>query len=221
MSVFFIPALFISQNVGINTAEPSRKLDVNGNLKVSSIPVKTGNVDYSRILHSDKTSGKIDYILISDIFKAPNNNSDVQRKIYLADTPVTANECTCSDLTFRINNNNTAEFKLNSNTIFTTNNNATQFVMGYGIKRWSNNSPEYTYQNGSTTFTSTNYNTYQTLDATLFPSSTDNTIRIYTIVPPNQKTLYRVTLTKNTNNDSGTNKYLYGIICERFSMQSL
>lgn len=82
-------------------------------------------------------------------------------------------------MTFRINNNNNPEFKFNSTTVFITNNNITSFDLGYGIKRWTD--AAYTYNNRTVTLNTTNYSTYQILDATAFPASNNtagNTVRI-------------------------------------------
>lgn len=207
-------------NVGIDTNAPTRKLDVNGNMRVTTGATVTNNSSYDRIVTANNSTGDIDYITLPAIFQTATNNVEVRRSVYLATGAVTANECNCGDMTFRINNNNTPEFKLNSTTIFATNGNITTFDLGFGIKRWSNNA--YSYANRTVTFTTTNYATYQTLDATVFPTTNDaagNTVRIYTIIPPKQNQLYRLTLSRTNNNNTTT--YAYSLICERFYMQTL
>ena len=207
-------------NVGIDTNAPTRKLDVNGNMRVTTGATVTNNSSYDRIVTANNSKGDIDYITLPAIFQTATNNVEVRRSVYLATGAVTANECNCGDMTFRINNNNTPEFKLNSTTIFATNGNITTFDLGFGIKRWSNNA--YSYANRTVTFTTTNYATYQTLDATVFPTTNDaagNTVRIYTIIPPKQNQLYRLTLSRTNNNNTTT--YAYSLICERFYMQTL
>ena len=166
-------------NVGIDTNAPTRKLDVNGNMRVTTGATVTNNSSYDRIVTANNSTGDIDYITLPAIFQTATNNVEVRRSVYLATGAVTANECSCGDMTFRINNNNTPEFKLNSTTIFATNGNITTIDLGFGIKRWSNNA--YSYANRTVTFTTTNYATYQTLDATVFPTTNDaagNTVRI-------------------------------------------
>ncbi|WDF46008.1 hypothetical protein PQ459_13985 [Chryseobacterium sp. KACC 21268] len=218
----FISGLFIAQNtnVGIDTNSPTRKLDVNGNLRVTNTTSVTNNPSYDRIVTANNSTGDIDYISIPSIFQTNTNNVEVRRFVYLAQTPVTANECSCGDMTFRINNNNNPEFKFNSTTVFITNNNITSFDLGYGIKRWTD--AAYTYNNRTVTLNTTNYSTYQILDATAFPASNNtagNTVRIYTIIPPKQNHLYRITLSRTNNNSTVT--YAYALICERFYMQTL
>ncbi|MFC4687769.1 hypothetical protein ACFO4P_12565 [Epilithonimonas pallida] len=227
MKKYFFATILISglaysqnTNVGIDTNAPTRKLDVNGDLRVTTGAIVTNNSAYDRIVTTNNSTGDVDYITIPAIFQTSTNNVEVKRSVYLATGAVTANECNCGDITFRINNNNTPEFKLNSTTIFATNNNITTFDLGYGIKRWSNNA--YSYANRTVTFTTANYATYQTLDATAFPTTNDaagNTVRIYTIIPPKQNHLYRLTLSRTNNNNTTT--YAYALVCERFYMQTL
>lgn len=209
-----------SQYIGIDTPSPTRQLDVNGDLRVTTTTSVTGSSSYDRVLAANNTTGDIDYITVSGINQSATNSMEVKRSIYNATTPVTANECNCGDMTFRINNSsNLAEFKLNSTTIFSTNSNITTFNQGYGIKRWTDTG--YSYENRTITFTTANYSTYQTLDTTVFPTTNNaagNTVRIYVIVPPKQNHLYRMTLSRTHNN--GTT-YTYGLVCERFYMQSL
>lgn len=212
--------LFSAQNVGIGTDTPTRKLDVNGDLRIRSANVVTGNTNYNRIIAADKNTGNVDYVTVSSIPQDETNNVEVKRSIYLATTPITANECNCGDMTFRLNNNGTPEFKLNSTTIFLTNNNITTFDLGYGIKRWSGSS--YNYKNRFVTFTTSNYSTYQVLDDVAISTavtSEGNTVRVYTIIPPKQNNLYKVTVSRTNNNNTST--FAYGVICERFYMQSL
>lgn len=213
--------LFYSQNVGIDTSTPIRTLDINGDLKIKTTNLVTGNTNYTKIVSANKNTGEVDYLGVSSINTLDDkNNADVKRSLYLAAAPVTANECQCGDFTFRLNNTGFAEFRLNSNTVFLTNNNISNFKLGYGVKRWTGNS--YNYVNRSVDFTSSDYLTYRSLDDLSFPTTDDasgNTIRIYTIVPPKQNKLYKVTILRNKN--SNNNVYLYGIVCERFFMQSI
>lgn len=215
-----ISGLFYAQNVGVGTDSPTRKLDVNGDLRIRSAASVTGDNNYNRIITANKDTGDIDYITVSSIPQDEKNNVEVKRIIYLATAPVTANECNCGDMTFRLNNNGTPEFKLNSTTIFLTNSNITTFDLGYGIKRWTN--ATYNYSNRSVNFTTDNYSTYHTLDNVAIPTvftAAGNTVRIYTIVPPKQNNLYKITVSRTNNNNTST--FAYGVVCERFYMQSL
>ena len=213
--------LFYSQNVGIDTSIPIRTLDINGDLKIKTTNLVTGNTNYTKIVSANKNTEEVDYLGIFSVNALDDkNNVDVKRSLYLAAAPVTANECQCGDFTFRLNTSGFPEFRLNSNTVFLTNNNISSFKLGYGVKRWTGNS--YNYVNRSVDFTSSDYLTYHSLDDLSFPTTDDasgNTIRIYTIVPPKQNKLYKVTILRNKN--SNNNVYLYGIVCERFFMQSI
>lgn len=224
--ILLAPYWFYSQNtnVGINTSTPTRKLDINGNLRITTAtdvtPVSENAATHKRVLVAESTTGDIDYITIPAIAKSGDDNVEVRRIIYNSTTPVTANTCNCGDITFRINNtNNLAEFNLNSTTVFTSNS-VTSFDLNYGIKRWTDAS--YSYENrGAVTLNTANYTTYQSLDTTVFPTSNNaagNTIRIYTFSLPKQNHLYRITLSRIHN--SGTN-YTYGLVCEKFYMTNL
>ncbi|ANF52885.1 hypothetical protein A0O34_21215 [Chryseobacterium glaciei] len=204
------------QRVGIDTDTPTRKLDINGNLRVSSTNTVTDNAAYDRIVTGNNVTGDIDFINVSAISQTETNNVEVKRSVYNALVPDETKECNCGDISFRINNLNVAEIKLNSPTIFVTNGNITSFNVGYGIKRWINST--YNFINRTITFTNSNYLTYQTLDPTAFTSGANYTVRIYTIVPPKQNNLYRLTLSRVSNTNIN---YTYGLICEKFYIQTL
>lgn len=210
MSIY---AISQNQNVGINTENPTRKLDVNGNLRLATLPDVTNDSNFPKIMAVNKDNGNVDHITASSFMQSDVNNVEVKRSIYLAPTPDDTKECSCGDMTFRINNSNIAEFKLNSNAIFNSIN-STAFELDYGIKRWT--STYYNYFNDTVNFTLANYSTYQTLDPELFNSN--NTVRIYTIILPKQNNLYRLTLTRLANTDSN---HTFSLICEKFYIQTL
>ncbi|KFC19656.1 hypothetical protein [Chryseobacterium sp. FH1] len=202
-----------TQNVGINTDNPERKLHVNGDLRVTSLPDVTGDNAYPKILSVNKNNGDVDHISTSAFMQSDVNNVEVKRNVYISTTPDNAKECSCGDMTFRINSNNTAEFKLNSTATFTTNN-ITEFELDYGIKRWT--STYYNYFNDTVTFTADNYAQYHILDPDGFDSN--DTVRIYTLILPRQNNLYRLTLSRLAN--SAVN-HTFSLICEKFYIQSL
>ncbi|MBP2615020.1 hypothetical protein [Chryseobacterium jejuense] len=204
------------QKFGIDTNMPTRKLDINGDLRVTSTNDVTNNASYDRIVTGSNATGNIDYINISAIAQSETNNVEVKRLVYNSPLPDETKECSCGDITFRINNLDTAEIKLNSLTTFVTNGNITNFNLGYGIKRWINDS--YNFVNRTIAFTDLNYSTYQSLDPAIFTTGPNYTIRIYTIVPPKQNNLYRLTLSRISN--TSTN-FTYGLICEKFYIQTL
>lgn len=208
-----ISAMSQGQNVGINTENPTRKLEVNGDFRVTTLPDVTGNANYSKIISTDKNNGNVDNLTASSFMQSEVNQVEVKRSIYLASAPDDAKECSCGDITFRINSSDMAEMKLNSDKIFTSLN-TTAFELDYGIKRWT--STYYNYFNDTTYFTNLNYSTYQSLDPELFNSN--NTVRIYTIILPKQNNLYRLTLSRLANTSS---IHTFGLICEKFYIQTL
>lgn len=204
------------QKFGIDTNIPTRKLDINGDVRISTTNDVTNNASYDRIVTGHNATGNIDYINISAIAQSETNNVEVKRVVYNSSLPDESKECSCGDITFRINNLDTAEIKLNSLTTFVTNGNISNFNLGYGIKRWINNS--YNFVNRTIAFTDLNYSTYQSLDPAIFTTGPNYTVRIYTIVPPKQNNLYRLTLSRISN--TSTN-FTYGLICEKFYIQIL
>lgn len=206
---------FHAQKVGINTQDPKRNLDINGNLKVSTLTNKTGDELYRNIVTGNTDTGDVDYISFPSINQNEIKNVEISRSIYLGTTPNNTKECSCGDINFYLDTNLTAYFKLKSNKVFTSNNGASAISLAYGSKRWTASGYQYS-DIYNKTFTSTNYNTYQPLDNVTF--STNNTTRIYTIVLPNQNNMYRLTASV-LSNTSIIN--IYSLICEKFYTQSI
>lgn len=202
-----------TQNVGIDTTEPARKVDVNGNLRITSTNNVTNSTAYDRIAVANNTTGDVDYISLSAITQTSTSNLEVKRTIYNATLPDQTKECNCGDITFRISNSNIAQFKFNSQTLFVTNN-ATSIQIGYGVKRWTGST--YNFVNRVTDFTNLNFANYQSLDLTAFPTDATNTVRVYTILPPKQNNLYRLTLSRVNNTPTN---FTYSLICEKFYIE--
>lgn len=208
----------LKAQVGINTSEPTRSLDVNGNLKVVELSNKTGVTDYRKIAVANASNGNVDYMTFPSINQNETKNVEVTRTIYLGSNPDNNKTCSCGEITFYLNSNRKAYFKLNSDKVFKTNSNASSIILAYGVKRWDSQS--YNYQDISNKiFTTGNFGTYQTLDSS--DLSANNSIRIYTIVLPNQNNLYRITLSSLLNSNSLTNPNIYSLICEKFYTQTL
>ncbi len=205
--------MYQSQNVGINTENPTRKLDVNGDVRVTALPNVSGNANYPMILSADRNNGNVDDVTAESFMQSDVNNVEVKRSIYNAAAADDNRECSCGNMTFRINSSNLAEIKLNSDNIFMSLN-TTAFELDYGIKRWT--STYYNYFNDTVNFTTSNYSTYQMLDPEYFNSN--NTIRIYTIILPKQNNLYRLTLSKLVNTPTNNT---FSLICEKFYIQNL
>lgn len=75
-SLAFFSIYQISAQVGINTLTPTRKLDVNGNVRIEALTNKSENLSYDRVLVIDDT-GNIDYTTKESLTPASNpNNSD-------------------------------------------------------------------------------------------------------------------------------------------------
>lgn len=224
MRLSLISAIFIATistldaQVGINTTDPKRILDINGNLKIVKTDNKTTQIPYRNILVADENNGNVDYISFPSINQNETKNVEIIRSIYLGTTPDNSKVCSCGEITFYLNSNKKAYFKLNSTKVFTTNNNANSITLAFGAKRWEGQG--YTYRDiTEKTFLTTNYSDYQSMDATDFTA--DNTISVYTIVLPKQSNLYRLTVSTLKNSNSTTNTNIYSLICEKFYTQSL
>lgn len=71
-------------NVGINTTNPSRTLDINGNLKISKLTDVSEDGGYSKILTADGI-GNVDYIVRADLLPAKDiytSNKEVINNLY-------------------------------------------------------------------------------------------------------------------------------------------
>ncbi|WP_300675396.1 hypothetical protein [Soonwooa sp.] len=211
--------LSLAQNVGINTNTPQRRLDINGNLKVTRLADKSKDMNSGFLLAADRNTGNVDFIDINALQQTSRNNMEVGRSIYNAAAPDINKECSCGEIVLRFNGTN-AEFKLKSEEVFTSNNNASDFKISYGIKRFTGSA--YTYENKTdVSFTRNNpaltshYDKFRAIDDTSF--SADNSIRIYTLVLPKQANLYRITLSRFNN--TATQK-TYSLICEKFYLQN-
>lgn len=209
-----------AQRVGINTENPSRTLEVNGNVRVTDLKTKTNVAGFENLLSANKNNGNVDYIEMPSLLQSDKNNMEVSRVLYNATAPDINKVCGCGDMSIRFNGAS-AEFRLDNDNVFKSNKAITSFNLSYGIKRFTDDT--YSYANKTNvTFSNTNataadyYTKYRKLDDTTF--STSNTIRIYTIVLPKQGNLYRLTLTRLLNASGITN---YGIICEKFYVQEI
>lgn len=208
-------------NVGVSTTEPTRTLDVNGNVRLTNTTEKTENAAFEQLVAAD-SNGNVDIITFPAVAQSDLVNLEVKKNIYLGTKTENTKECSCGSITFRFNGNK-AEFKLNDPEVFTVNS-FTNFNLSYGIKRFINNNqpdtgngPGYSYDNKTVSITNSNYGTWKTLDDTVF-ATTPNNIRTYTIVLPKLPNLYRLTFSI-FNNTSSQN--IYGLVCEKFYTENI
>ena len=217
-AIFIASMCSIQAQVGINTTDPKRMLDVNGNLKIVNLSDKKPEVSYRKILAADENNGNVDYISFPSINQNETKNVEITRSIYLGIAPDNTKVCSCGEISFYLNSDRNAYFKLNSTKVFTSNENATSVTLAYGSKRWETQA--YTYKDIiGKTFSNTNFGTYQIMDSTGF--TLDNTTSIYTIVLPKQNNMYRLTISALKNSNNATNTNIYSLICEKFYTQSL
>ncbi len=211
VTLFFIGGNSINAQVGIATEEPTRMLDVNGNLRVSGVNDQTNNVVYDELLAAN-SDNNIDKVSKPSIIDDGTKQVEIVKNIYNATTSDNTKITDCGKLMFRLNGS-AIEMRLKD--AITGN-----LVMTYGGKRWgqtdASTSTGYTYNNLSLTFTSANWNSYQNLD-------TNFTLRVgaylnYHFIIPNDGDLYRLTVSQLKNDATKSN---YSLICERFYKTTL
>ena len=210
-----ISITIFGQNVGINTADPKRNLEINGNLKIRNLEDKSNNSDFTHLLVID-SQGNVDKIQIPALEQNEINNVEVTRTIYLQNEADVNKECSCGDITIRLNGS-TPQIKLNSTTPFTSQN-ISSFSTGFGVKSWSGTSYNYYDRTGASdgfNFSINDYSTFKNIDKTT-AFENNNTIKIYTILLPGQNNLYRVTISR-LQNTSNTN--IFSLLCEKFYTQ--
>lgn len=205
-SLFMIGLCSSKAQVGIGTEEPTRMLDINGNLRVSTLSNKTNNVNFEELLAAN-ADYNIDKVSKPSIIDDGTRQVEIVKNIYNATAPNNTRITDCGKLMFRINASK-IEMKLKESI-------SSNLVMNYGGKRWGqisasiNNS--YSYRNLSVTFTSSDWNTYKDIDPTF--TLREGAYLNYHFIIPGDGDLYRLTVSQLKNNATNSN---YSLICERF-----
>jgi len=192
--------------VGIGTNEPTRMLDVEGNLKVTTLNDETNDVNFEELLAAN-AENNIDKVSKPSIIDDGTKQVEIVKNIYNATAVDNTKVTDCGKLMFRLNNNK-VEMRLKDE--ITSN-----LTMTYGGKRWgqisSDKNNEYSYRNLSVTYTVNDWNTYKDIDKsfTLRQGSYLN----YHFIIPGDGDLYRLTVSQLKNDETKSN---YSLICERF-----
>lgn len=214
--VFFM-SMMLSANiyaqVGINTDEPTRMLDVDGNLKVRSLGDKSSNTTtYNRVLVTDNL-GNIDAINLTDL-KNQINEEIVENKLiyYTGTAPISSEKLTCGRFQFSFRPSTTPGKNLDIMVNLVDNPN--QEVTAYYtiFRKWGNYNLKYYKANGKT-FTTSNYTTPQLLCPQLDKNSTGEVYLSY----PGEANYYRVYFLGRENHRVGQTVHnSYTITCEKF-----
>ena len=186
----------VQAQVGIGTQDPTRTLDVNGNVRVTTYLDKSNDYDYPNIVASN-SDGNLDFIRKQSIPQNPNMQVEVGRVIYITapSTYITDYKwAKCGDIRVRLSYNQFMEIQGISNL---SNNSAL-----LGIERWNSN--------GTYGYEGTNASIFSSLGGNFTPPAASNVINA---VHPVTGDLYRMTFSV-TKNSATTNNY--SAICERF-----
>jgi len=208
---------FIKAQVGIGTEEPTRTLDVNGNLRVTRTVDKTNSVDYGFLLAADTNSNNIDKISIPAIIDDGMRQVEIVKNIYNSTTADVSKITSCGKLEFRLNPVNTStsttEVRFRENVFLDYT--LTTLSLKFGGKRWGRTSEtilaDYSYRNLTITFNPSNWNTFQNIDTTFLLRQ--GAYLNYHFIIPQDGDLYRLTVSRLKNNATLDN---FSLICERF-----
>ena len=202
--------------VGINTDKPTRKLDVNGNLKITTLTDKTSDPKYTDVLITD-ANGNVDKVPISLIKNQISQSAiEVKRLFYTSQTPDADNRLSCGRFKFSFRPGGTDPNYPNKNLdimVSLVDEPATPITVFYLLfRKWGDNDLKYYKSNGKD-FNASNYTTPQLL----CPQLDINSFGEFYITYPGEENFYRVNFLGRPNYVSGGNTYnSYTITCEKF-----
>ncbi|MGV1003123.1 hypothetical protein ACTS9U_17335 [Empedobacter falsenii] len=210
--VLFLMGINLYSQVGINTNNPERALDVNGNLKVRELNNKTSDSNYNRILITDN-EGNIETVDRSSLKNSiAEDIIEIKRLFYNSTDPIDNNKLTCGQFQFSFRDSPTEGKNLDIMLNLATDPNKSITTYFTLFRKWGDGDLKYYKSNGKT-FTSTNYTTPQLLCPQLDINSTGE----FYISYPNEKNFYRVLFLARPNyEEEGVLKNSYTITCEKF-----
>ena len=220
-----IPSVMFAQ-LGIGTTNPTRMVDVEGDLRVTNLQDVSSKSDYSELVTANK-NGNVDKITFLALDQNDNVDVEVTKTNYLSNT---ANENIaggCGILGFRLKNNNgnaDFELRLKDDKIF-SDLNAENFTINFGGKYFGENK-SYSNINYSLKFELDKVTKIeeqkQHLQFRNVKSNIPlNEINVFTILLPKQYNLYRITISRLTNSSSNTLNTLNVMVCEKFYIKQV
>lgn len=201
-TLLLLSTSFLNAQVGINTEVPTRMLDLNGDLRVTVLADKTNTTDYTEIL-SANSNNDVDKISKPAIIEDATKQIEIVKSIYNATASDNTRIAECGKLSFRINAS-----KIEMKLLYQP---TTPITLTYGGKRWGQTTNNYTYNNLSTSYSTTDWNTYKQIDPTFTLSQ--GAYLNYHFIVPGDGDLYRLTAAQLKNSTTNSN---YSLICERF-----
>ncbi|WP_154662251.1 hypothetical protein ACF3NR_06800 [Vaginella massiliensis] len=214
--ICFISMMFsinIFAQVGIQTDQPTRMLDINGDLKVRVLKDKSSEIDsYSQVLVTD-TNGNIDAINITDLKYQIKEEIIENKRLFYTDLKPNANEkLTCGrfQFSFRPSTSSNKNLDIMMNLLDDPKKEVTTYYTLF--RKWGDVNLKYYKANGKT-FNSSNYTQTQLLCPQLDVNSTGE----FYISYPGEANYYRVTFLGRPNYTNNGNTYnSYTITCEKF-----
>lgn len=89
-NLIYMLVLLVSSNVlsqvGVNTQNPTRDLDINGNLRIANTTLKTEESNYNKVLVTDK-NGNVDYWDKNKLLAKMEELPIEVKKLYFSNAP--------------------------------------------------------------------------------------------------------------------------------------
>ncbi|WDF46007.1 hypothetical protein PQ459_13980 [Chryseobacterium sp. KACC 21268] len=222
-NIYIISLLFIyhfsSAQVGINTASPSRKLHIDGNVRVRGIINKSESSAYTDILVTD-SNGNIDYTTKASMQPTPQvgtSNKESYSQIYNMTTesgdPSKALTCGKFSFSFDTGASSNIRFRLSQNPNTTVN-----IYMTMEQNYEANGFQFYQGKTGSDAatvpfiFDGTNWNTYQQFAQANVADFEQNVMHFQY---PGDVDFYRLTIYRALQR-TGVTTYDFAAVCEKF-----
>lgn len=221
-NISIIAFLFFSQfifsqagSVGINTANPTRTLHVNGNLKVSSMNNASEDGAYDRVLIADD-DGNIDYINKKDFLPDPGigySDKESYSSIYNRDNGSgdATKSVKCGRFSFTFDNTSRSEIKFYLNEAPTSNvsiyMNMEQNWNGGGFQFYQGTATDNT---SAFVFTPSNYATPRSFASANVADYEQNVMHFQY---PGEAFIYRLTIYRVSHTSSN---YDFVAACEKF-----
>lgn len=213
LSCFILFSGILSAQVGINTANPKRTLDVEGNLRVRELTDKSQAPSYNKILVVNP-DGNIDYINKQDLQPVKDEftaDKQVLNNIYSTTTGKADDtkfvSCGKFDFAFRnIGANTNIQYRLKN----TPTSNVTVYITLE--QNYSSNGYQFQVPTAGKTFTSTtnNFGDLPTYGANIVNSE----LNVLYLLYPGESNLYRLTFYRLDQTTPKTNDFV--TVCEKF-----
>lgn len=213
LSCFIFFSGILSAQVGINTANPKRTLDVEGNLRVRELTDKSQAPSYNKILVVNP-DGNIDYINKQDLQPVKDEftaDKQVLNNIYSTTTGKAEDTkfVSCGKFDFAFRN-----IGANTNIQYRLKNTPTSDVTVYITleQNYSSNGYQFQVPTAGKTFTSTtnNFGDLPTYGANIVNSE----LNVLYLLYPGESNLYRLTFYRLDQTTPKTNDFV--TVCEKF-----